>query len=662
MPLSFPASPTNGQQSIQNGRTYVWNGTNAWELVATVPSHASSHATGGTDAITPASISAAPAANPTFTGVVTVAAGSVSAPAITTTGDTNNGIYFPGADQIAVTTNGVQRIHVNSTGNVGIGTTAATARTLLIGTDLTGSTGAYGIVQQGTVQSDVTVGTNGILNTLNTAAAAFTLASYVHYAAAQGTIGANSAVTAQTGFLVDTSLTGATNNYAFRSQLAAATGRWNAYFDGTGQNWFAGNVGIGASRSTPSSALDVNGVITVAAGSVSAPALTATGDTNTGIYFPATDSISVATGGVQRINVNSAGEVGIGVAGTAGRTVLISKNLTGATSYFGVIQQGVVQSDVTVGVTGFYNILNAQSASFTLGSYTHFLCASNALAGGAALTSQFGFSVSSTLNGATNNYGFRGSIAAATGCWNAYMDGTAQNFFAGNVGIGTGRNTPSVALDVNGVIAASTAIGINTTSVTGYVVRAAKAITGAVTSYAYTQEGTVQSDVTSGAVSFISQANTQAAAFTLPAFTHFSATQGTIGASSAITTQTGFLAQGTLTGATNNYGFRGLIGAASGCWNLYIDGTAQNYFGGNVGIGSGASAPTSALDIASDNIRLRTAKTPTGPTDTGTAGQICWDANYIYVCTASNTWRRAALTPWEGELAAMRLYLWSNFR
>lgn len=34
MPFSFPSSPTNGQQSTQNGRLYQWTGT-AWELVAT---------------------------------------------------------------------------------------------------------------------------------------------------------------------------------------------------------------------------------------------------------------------------------------------------------------------------------------------------------------------------------------------------------------------------------------------------------------------------------------------------------------------------------------------------------------------------------------------------------------------------------------------------
>jgi hypothetical protein len=29
---------------------------------------------------------------------------------------------------------------------------------------------------------------------------------------------------------------------------------------------------------------------------------------------------------------------------------------------------------------------------------------------------------------------------------------------------------------------------------------------------------------------------------------------------------------------------------------------------------------------------------------TGSVGQICWDSNYIYVCTATNTWKRVALT------------------
>jgi hypothetical protein len=38
---------------------------------------------------------------------------------------------------------------------------------------------------------------------------------------------------------------------------------------------------------------------------------------------------------------------------------------------------------------------------------------------------------------------------------------------------------------------------------------------------------------------------------------------------------------------------------------------------------------------------------PYAPTPAaGNAGEICWDASYIYVCTATNTWCRAALTTW----------------
>jgi hypothetical protein len=60
------------------------------------------------------------------TGVTTVQAGSVSAPAITTTGDTNTGIYFPAADTIAFTEGGVESMRIDSSGNVGIGTSSPT--------------------------------------------------------------------------------------------------------------------------------------------------------------------------------------------------------------------------------------------------------------------------------------------------------------------------------------------------------------------------------------------------------------------------------------------------------------------------------------------------------------------------------------------------------
>jgi hypothetical protein len=66
--------------------------------------------------------------------------------------------------------------------------------------------------------------------------------------------------------------------------------------------------------------------------------------------------------------------------------------------------------------------------------------------------------------------------------------------------------------------------------------------------------------------------------------------------------------------------------------------------GGNVGIAT--NSPSQKLDVNDDSIRVRTAKTPASASDTGTQGQIAWDADYIYVCTATDTWKRVAIATW----------------
>jgi hypothetical protein len=56
------------------------------------------------------------------TGVHSAAVGSATTPSITFTGDLNTGIYSPGADQLAISTNGTGRLFVDASGNVGVGT------------------------------------------------------------------------------------------------------------------------------------------------------------------------------------------------------------------------------------------------------------------------------------------------------------------------------------------------------------------------------------------------------------------------------------------------------------------------------------------------------------------------------------------------------------
>lgn len=56
-----------------------------------------------------------------MTGALGIIAGTASAPGLYFTGDTNTGIYSPGADQVAISTGGSGRLFVDASGNVGVG-------------------------------------------------------------------------------------------------------------------------------------------------------------------------------------------------------------------------------------------------------------------------------------------------------------------------------------------------------------------------------------------------------------------------------------------------------------------------------------------------------------------------------------------------------------
>jgi hypothetical protein len=58
---------------------------------------------------------------------VPFASGTASAPSVTFLGDSNTGIYSPGADQVAVATNGTQRLLIDSSGNISLGSLGAPA-------------------------------------------------------------------------------------------------------------------------------------------------------------------------------------------------------------------------------------------------------------------------------------------------------------------------------------------------------------------------------------------------------------------------------------------------------------------------------------------------------------------------------------------------------
>ena len=369
--------------------------------------------------------------------------------------------------------------------------------------------------------------------------------------------------TATANTTVSFTMLGAVTGY----QSFAGVGDTNTTYYGAtdGTNW---ETGIGTYSTTGPTLTRT----TILASSNAGAAVTFSGGVTIFIDYPSGKSLFQDASGNSYIpnlgaTTASIGQFTTGAFGgtqSTGQQLLIGGNSQNAsTNEIGIYNNQIVQSAVTSSYTGIESQNGTAAASFTLSTLAQFSAYQGVLGSGSSVTTQYGYLANANINGATNNYGYFGNIASATGRWNFYAAGTAANYMASYLGIGTTVNQTTSQLVVGGTALATT------TSI-----------------YGISSQTTAPSTATASSINYYSVTNTAASAFTLSQAIGFQATQGTIGSGSTITAQYGFFAASTLTGATNNYGFYGNLAAATGRWNLYMNGTAANYMAGQLGIGT----------------------------------------------------------------------------
>jgi hypothetical protein len=174
----------------------------------------------------------------------------------------------------------------------------------------------------------------------NAAGSATAASGSASTASTQATNASNSASSAST------SATNAANSATAAAASAASINPASIVITGGSIN--GTTIGATTASTGAFSALSATGVTTVQAGTVSAPAITTTGDTNTGIFFPAADTIAFTEGGAESMRIDSAGNVGIGLTNSDSKLHISSTGVGSVRFLYNGLSENYFDADLQI--------------------------------------------------------------------------------------------------------------------------------------------------------------------------------------------------------------------------------------------------------------------------------------------------------------------------
>jgi trimeric autotransporter adhesin len=237
-------------------------------------------------------------------------------------------VFGTTADGAAVPT---ERMRIDSSGNVGIGTSSPTTKLAVTGTlSATGNATLSGATAElqftGATYGWVRATVGDLYLDAPTAKSIYLRNAGTNIATVSSTGLAVTGALSATGAIVATETTPSLR--LILNNTTPVTGKsieLNSYSDGSlfiGQTGIANWANFSSTGLAVTGALSATGVATFAAGTAALPSITTSGDTNTGIYFPAADTIAFTEGGAEAMRINSSGIVLVGTASATGTNLL----------------------------------------------------------------------------------------------------------------------------------------------------------------------------------------------------------------------------------------------------------------------------------------------------------------------------------------------------